>query len=127
MPTVHIEENIKRLQENIDKMTQEIFRLQGMLQTFEGFKKGGLTQIDMPNDPNQPDPEPPKKPKDITRTTDINDPAVMAAEADAKKKMASPGNDQNQGVVDAIMTNPYLMAAAMSAMTNSTTPGDVPN
>jgi hypothetical protein len=39
-------------------MTQEIFRLQGMLQTFEGFKKGGLTTIDMPNDPNQPVEEP---------------------------------------------------------------------
>jgi hypothetical protein len=27
---------------NIEKMTQEVFRLQGMLATFEGFKKGGL-------------------------------------------------------------------------------------
>ena len=53
MPIVHIEENIKRLQENIDKMTQEIFRLQGMLQTFEGFKKGGLTQIELPRDLTQ--------------------------------------------------------------------------
>jgi len=34
-------------------MTQEVFRLQGMLQTFEGFKKGGLKTIDLPNDPNQ--------------------------------------------------------------------------
>jgi hypothetical protein len=24
-----------------------------MLQTFEGFKKGGLETIDLPNDPNQ--------------------------------------------------------------------------
>jgi hypothetical protein len=127
MPTVDIEENITQLRSSIEKMTQEVFRLQGMLSTFEGFKRGGLENIDLPNDPNQPDPEPPKKPKDNIRTTDINDPAVMAAEADAKKKMASPGNDQNQGVVDAIMTNPSLMAAAMSAMTNSTTPGDVPN
>ena len=135
MPIVNVEENITRIRSSIEKMTQEVFRLQGMLSTFEGLKRGGLENIDLPNDPNQPDPEPPKKPdpeppkkpKDITRTTDINDPAVMAAEADAKKKMASPGNDQNQGVVDAIMTNPSLMAAAMSAMTNSTTLGDVPN
>ena len=42
MPTVDIEENIQKLRMNIEKMTQEIFRLQGMLQTFEGFKKGGL-------------------------------------------------------------------------------------
>ena len=54
MPTVDVEDNIKKLRANIEQMTQEVFRLQGMLQTFEGFKKGGLTQIDMPNDPNQP-------------------------------------------------------------------------
>ena len=58
MPTVDVEENIKKIRENIEQMTQEIFRLQGMLQTFEGFKKGGLTTIDMPNDPNQPVEEP---------------------------------------------------------------------
>ena len=53
MPTVDIEENIQKLRMNIDKMTQEIFRLQGLLQTFEGFKKGGLKTIDLPNDPTQ--------------------------------------------------------------------------
>jgi hypothetical protein len=58
MPTVDVEENIKKLRENIEQMTQEVFRLQGMLATFEGFKKGGLTTIDMPNDPNQPAEEP---------------------------------------------------------------------
>jgi hypothetical protein len=52
MPTVDVEENIKKLRENIEQMTQEVFRLQGMLAAFEGFKKGGLTTIDMPNDPN---------------------------------------------------------------------------
>ena len=58
MPTVDVEENIKKLQMNIENMTQEVFRLQGMLQTFQGFKKGGLKQIEMPNDPNQPVEEP---------------------------------------------------------------------
>jgi hypothetical protein len=58
MPTVDVEENIKKLQMNIEQMTQEVFRLQGMLATFEGFKKGGLTTIEMPNDPNQPTEEP---------------------------------------------------------------------
>ena len=53
MPVVDIEENIKKLMVNIEQMTQEIFRLQGMLQTFEGLKKGGLKTIDLPNDPNQ--------------------------------------------------------------------------
>jgi hypothetical protein len=54
MPTVDVEENIKKLRANIEQMTQEVFRLQGMLATFEGFKKGGLKTIDMPKDPNQP-------------------------------------------------------------------------
>jgi hypothetical protein len=58
MPTVDVEENIKKIRGNIEQLTQEVFRLQGMLQTFEGFKKGGLTTIDMPNDPNQPVEEP---------------------------------------------------------------------
>jgi hypothetical protein len=53
MPVVDVEENIKKLKMNIEQMSQEIFRLQGMLQTFEGFKKGGLKTIDLPNDPNQ--------------------------------------------------------------------------
>jgi hypothetical protein len=58
MPTVDVEENIKKIRGNIEQLTQEVFRLQGMLATFEGFKKGGLTTIDMPNDPNQPVEEP---------------------------------------------------------------------
>ena len=53
MPTVNIEENINQMRAKIEQMTQEVFRLQGMLQTFEGFKKGGLKTIDLPNDPNQ--------------------------------------------------------------------------
>jgi len=53
MPIVNVEENIKQLRIQIEKLTQEVFRLQGMLQTFEGFKKGGLKTIDLPNDPNQ--------------------------------------------------------------------------
>ena len=53
MPVVDVEENINKLRMNIDKLTQDIFRLQGMLQTFEGFKKGGLKTIDLPNDPTQ--------------------------------------------------------------------------
>ena len=53
MPTVDVEENINKLRENIEKMTQEVFRLQGMLATFEGFKKGGLKHIEMPNQPTE--------------------------------------------------------------------------
>ena len=54
MPIVDIEENIKSLRTNIEQKTQEVFRLRGMLQTFEGFKRGGLTHIDLPIDPDQP-------------------------------------------------------------------------
>jgi hypothetical protein len=53
MPIVDVEENINKLRENIEKMTQEVFRMQGMLQTFEGFKKGGLKTIDLPQDPTE--------------------------------------------------------------------------
>jgi|TARA_B110000967_G_scaffold187227_1_gene209001 hypothetical protein len=53
MPTVDIDENIKRIHTNIEQLTQEVFRLQGMLSTFEGFKKGGLTTIDLPHDPSE--------------------------------------------------------------------------
>ena len=38
MPVVDVDENIKKLRMNIEQLTQEVFRLQGMLQTFEGFK-----------------------------------------------------------------------------------------
>jgi hypothetical protein len=53
MPVVDVEENIKQTRVQIERLTQEVFRLQGMLQTFEGFKKGGLKTIELPNNPNQ--------------------------------------------------------------------------
>ena len=53
MVVIDIEENIKKLRMNIEQLTQEVFRLQGVLSTFEGFKKGGLKTIELPNDPNQ--------------------------------------------------------------------------
>jgi|MEHZ01.6.fsa_nt_MEHZ011644041.1_2 hypothetical protein len=54
MPLIDVEENINQLQVKIEQMTHDIFRMQGVLQTFEGFKKGGLKTIDLPSDPNQP-------------------------------------------------------------------------
>jgi hypothetical protein len=53
MPVVNIEENIKKIKMNIEQMTQEVFRLQGMLTTFTELKKGGLKIIDLPNDPHE--------------------------------------------------------------------------
>jgi lipid II:glycine glycyltransferase (peptidoglycan interpeptide bridge formation enzyme) len=63
MPTVDVEENIKKLRMNIEQLTQEVFRLQGMLQTFEGFKKGGLRTIDLPQDPTEQDESTQEKPE----------------------------------------------------------------
>jgi hypothetical protein len=63
MPVVDVEENIKKLRMNIEQLTQEVFRLQGMLQTFEGFKKGGLTTIDLPQDPTEQDESTQEKPE----------------------------------------------------------------
>lgn len=63
MPTVDVEENIKKLRMNIEQLTQEVFRLQGMLQTFEGFKKGGLKTIDLPQDPTEQDESTQEKPE----------------------------------------------------------------
>ena len=40
MPIIDIEENINQMRGKIDKMTQELFRMQGVLQTFEGFLRG---------------------------------------------------------------------------------------
>lgn len=63
MPTVDVEENIKKLRMNIEQLTQEVFRFQGMLQTFEGFKKGGLTTIDLPQDPTEQEESTQEKPE----------------------------------------------------------------
>ena len=48
MPSLNIDENIKKIRMNIEELSQEVFRLQGMLSTFEGFKKAGLEDIQLP-------------------------------------------------------------------------------
>ena len=53
MPTVNIDSNIQELSKKIEQLTQELFRLQGVLQTFQGFKSGGLENIELPNAPGQ--------------------------------------------------------------------------
>ncbi len=53
MPIVHIGENIKQVREQMQGMQQEILRLEGVLRTFEGFEKAGLSAIELPKDPNQ--------------------------------------------------------------------------
>ena len=53
MPTLDIDENIKRLEATIEQMTQEVFSLQGMLQTFSNLKRGGVNTIELPVDPSK--------------------------------------------------------------------------
>ena len=53
MPAVDIERNITEIRGKIDQLTQEIYRFQGMPQTFEEFKKAGLKVIDIPDQVNE--------------------------------------------------------------------------
>ena len=48
MPTLDIDENIKKIQETIELTYQELHRLQGSLRVFMGFKEAGLKEIDIP-------------------------------------------------------------------------------
>jgi hypothetical protein len=54
MPVVYINQNITQLHNQMLGMREELLRLEGVLRTFEGFKKAGLTQIDLPNQPVEP-------------------------------------------------------------------------
>jgi|TARA_B110000093_G_scaffold179050_1_gene218578 hypothetical protein len=67
MPVVNIDENIKKITQNIEQMTQEVFRLQGMLQTFTDLKRGGLETLDLPRDPSQSTDEPEKIEEESTQ------------------------------------------------------------
>ena len=55
MPSINIDENIKKIRVNIEELSQEVFRLQGMLNTFESFKKAGLKDIQLPEEDEQLD------------------------------------------------------------------------
>jgi hypothetical protein len=48
MPTLDVDENIKKIQESIELTYQELHRLQGSLRVFLGFKEAGLKEIDIP-------------------------------------------------------------------------------
>jgi hypothetical protein len=48
MPSVNVEENIKKIQEAIEATYQELHRLQGSLRVFVGFKENGLEEIEIP-------------------------------------------------------------------------------
>lgn len=48
MPTVNVEDNIKKIQEAIEATYQELHRLQGSLRVFLGFQENGLKEIEIP-------------------------------------------------------------------------------
>ena len=48
MPSLDVEENIKKLQDAVETTYQELHRLQGSLRVFLSFKENGLTVIDFP-------------------------------------------------------------------------------
>ena len=48
MPSVNVEENIKKIQEAIEATYQELHRLQGSLRVFLGFQENGLKEIEIP-------------------------------------------------------------------------------
>ena len=48
MPTVNVEENIKKLQDAVEATYQELHRLQGSLRVFLGFQESGLKDIEIP-------------------------------------------------------------------------------
>ena len=49
MTTFNIDETINRLQKTIEQMSQEVFRLQGMLKTLTDLKKAGVDNIELPD------------------------------------------------------------------------------
>ena len=49
MPSVNIEDNIRKLQNKLEDLSQELFRTQGVLSTFQGFKDSGLEVIPLPD------------------------------------------------------------------------------
>jgi fumarate hydratase class II len=48
MPTLNVEENIKRMEQALEELTQEIFRIQGSLRVFKGFQESGLKEVEIP-------------------------------------------------------------------------------
>ena len=50
MPSINVDENIRKIEQAIEELTQEVYRLQGSLRVFKGFKEAGLTNVDVPDE-----------------------------------------------------------------------------
>lgn len=49
MPTLNVDENIKKIIETINALTAEIYRLEGSLRVFKEFESKGLKTVDLPD------------------------------------------------------------------------------
>lgn len=49
MPSINVDENIKRIEQALEELTQELFRLQGSLRVFKGFQEAGLKEVEIPD------------------------------------------------------------------------------
>jgi hypothetical protein len=63
MPSANVEENINKIEHAIEELTQEVFRLQGSLRVFKGFKEAGLVDVEIPERPQEPEAEPEAEPE----------------------------------------------------------------
>lgn len=57
MPSLDVEENIKKLQDAVETTYQELHRLQGSLRVFVSLKENGVTTIDIPEKEEKEDEE----------------------------------------------------------------------
>ena len=87
MSVVDVEENIKKIRMKIEQLTQDVFRLQGRLQTFEEFKEYGLKTINLSNNPSQ---EPQERDSGSSIHNKDNDERITEACHDSKKFEISP-------------------------------------
>jgi len=78
MPILNVEENIKKISESIAVATQEILRMEGALRVFQGFKEGGLEEVEIPNVPegaapvDESTPTIPEEPETEEEVTETN-------------------------------------------------------
>jgi len=55
MPTLNVEENIKKIIEAINGLGAEIYRLEGSLRVFKEFEAKGLKEVDLPDELSEGD------------------------------------------------------------------------
>jgi len=76
MPSVNVEENIKKIISAIEQMSKEILRLEGSLRMFQEFKASGLETIELPHEP-RPEKSDPVPEEDTTTTADEEEVVVQ--------------------------------------------------